>query len=80
MVTNPNDIQIFYKSDDGSVKEAVPVNSKPIKEIVEVMKKVDTKSPESKQNEISIQDANGKRIKLDDQPVRNTYFKAVEDY
>ena len=71
---NPNDIQIFYKGEDGSVKEAIPVNSKPIKQIVEVMKKVEVKSPEAKQNEVSIKDSNGKRIKLDDQQIKNNFI------
>ncbi len=75
---NPNDIQIFYKSDDGSIREATQIDSKPIKQIVDVMRKVDLKSPEAKKNEVSIKDNKGKRVKLDDQPIRTTYFRGVE--
>ncbi len=79
-MSKTDDVQIYY-ADNGVVRQAVPVtptNSNPIKQVVEVMKKVDLKSPEAKQNEVSIKDKNGKRIKLDDEPVRNTYFRGVE--
>jgi len=72
-------VQIFY-AHEGIIREATPVTSEdsnPIKQVVDVMKKVDVSSPEAKQNEVSIQDKNGKRIKLDDEPVRNTYFRGV---
>lgn len=52
-----------------------PAKSNPIKQIVDVMKKVDTKGPEAKQNEVSIKDKDGKRINLNDEDVRFDYFK-----
>jgi len=46
----------------------------PIKQIVDVMKKVDTKGPEAEKNEVSIKDKDGKRINLNDEDVRFDYF------
>lgn len=80
-MSKTDDVQIYY-ADNGVIRQAVPVtptDNNPIKQVVDVMKKVDLKSPEAKQNEISIKDKNGKRIKLDDEPVRTTYFRGVED-
>lgn len=56
---------------------STPESTNPIKQIVEVMQKVDTKSPEAKQNEVSIKDKNGNRIKLNDEEVRFDYFKGT---
>ncbi|KKW10658.1 MAG: hypothetical protein UY49_C0017G0011 [Microgenomates group bacterium GW2011_GWC1_49_7] len=73
-----SDVQIFYE-DNGIMREATPVTDiNPIKQVVDVMKKVDLKSPDAQKNEVSIKDKNGKRIKLDDEPVRNTYFRGIE--
>lgn len=75
-------VQIFYQH-NGVIRAAEPVQpatakSNPIKQVVDAMKKVDLKSPEAKLNEVSIKDKNGNRIKLDDEPVRTTYFRGVE--
>ena len=51
-----------------------PTNSSPIKQIVDVMKKVDVKSPDAAKNEKSIVDSKGKRINLNDEDVRFNYF------
>lgn len=74
-------VQILY-SDEGTIREAIPVTTEnkdnnPIKQVIDVMKKVDTSAPDAKENEVSIKDKDGKRIKLDDEPVRNTYFRGV---
>ena len=56
-------------------KPTTPESTNPIKQVVDVMKKVETKGPEAKQNEVSIKDKNGNRIKLDDDEVRYNHFK-----
>ena len=58
-------------------QKPTPESTNPIKQVVDVMKKVDTSGPEAKQNEVSITDKNGKRIKLDDEEVRFNYFKGT---
>jgi hypothetical protein len=49
--------------------EKSPDSSVP--QLVEVMKKVDIKSPEAKMNETSMSDGKGGRIKFNDQLVRH---------
>ncbi len=58
-------------------QKSTPESTNPIKQVVDVMKKVDTSGPEAKQNEVSITDKNGKRIKLDDEEARFNYFKGT---
>jgi hypothetical protein len=48
-----------------------PNQTKPINDIVSVMKRVDTSSPEARKNEVSIKTPDGKRIKLNDEPIGN---------
>lgn len=71
-------------STNGDFKSAPPVantsknakpNSNPVKQIVEVLKRVDLKNPDAAKNEISVIDKNGKRIKLTEDEVRFDYFK-----
>ncbi len=58
-------------------KPTTPESTNPIKQVVDVMKKVETKGPEAKQNEVSIKDKNGNRIKLNDDEKRFDYFKGT---
>jgi hypothetical protein len=70
-----NDINYFTgKSKSDTPK---PVKTNPVKQVVEVMRKIDTKSPEAAKNEKSIVDKNGKRINLNDEDVRFNYFKGT---
>lgn len=70
-----NDINYFTgKSKSDTPK---PVKTNPVKQVVDVMKKIDTKSPDAAKNEKSIVDKNGKRINLNDEDVRFNYFKGT---
>ena len=62
---------------DNTQKPTAPEGTNPIKRVIDVMRKVDTKGPEAKQNEVSIKDRNGKRINLDDEDVKFNYFKGT---
>lgn len=78
-MTKPNDLQNLRAKDNNVAKQntpSAPANN-PIKQIVDIMKKVDLKSPDAAKNEKSITDKNGKRINLDDEDVRFNYFKGV---
>ena len=55
-------------------KDAKPVKN-PVKEVVEVMRRVEVKTPDAAKNEKSIVDKDGKRITLNDEDVRFNYFK-----
>ncbi len=75
-MNTPNNLQ----ADDNSItkqnKPSVPV-SNPIKQVVEVMRKVDLNSPDAAKNEKSIVDSKGKRINLDDEEAKFDYFKGA---
>lgn len=72
----PNDLHASDKGTSKQNKPSVPV-SNPIKQVVEVMRKVDLNSPDAVKNEKSIVDSKGKRINLDDEEVRFDYFKGA---
>ncbi len=55
-------------------KDTKPVKN-PVKEVVEVMRRVEVKTPDAAKNEKSIIDKDGKRITLNDEDVRFNYFK-----
>lgn len=55
--------------DNQKTTRVAPSNTKPINDVVSVMKRVDTSSPEARKNETSIKTPDGKRIKLNDDPV-----------
>lgn len=59
-----------------STKDSKPVKN-PVKEVVEVMRRVEVKSPDAAKNEKSIVDKNGKRITLNEDEVRFDYFKGT---
>ncbi len=56
---------------------STPAKSNPIKQVVDIMRKVDVKSPDADKNEKSIVDKSGKRINLNDEEVRFNYFKGT---
>ena len=58
-------------------KENTPAKGNPVKQVVDVMKKVNVKSPDAAKNEKSIVDKNGKRITLNEDEVRFDYFKGT---
>ncbi len=62
---------------DNTQKPTAPENTNPIKRVIDVMRKVDTKGPEAKQNEVSIKDRDGKRINLNDEDVEFNYYKGI---
>ncbi len=65
----------YFTGKTKSDTPSAPAKSNPIKQIVDVMKKVDVKSPDAAKNEKSIVDSKGKRINLNDEEVRFDYFK-----
>ena len=58
-------------------KPNAPAKTNPIKQVVDVMRKVDVKSPDATKNEKSIVDKSGKRINLNDEDVRYDHFKGA---
>ncbi len=57
-------------------KDSKPAKN-PVKEVVEVMRRVEVKSPDAAKNEKSIVDKNGKRITLNEDEVKFDYFKGT---
>lgn len=58
-------------------KQKTPTKTNPVNQVVEVMRKIDTKSPDAAKNEKSIVDKDRKRINLNDDEVRFDYFKGT---
>ncbi len=76
-INTPND---FHTNDKSATKQntpTAPVKTNPVNQVVEVMRKIDTKSPDAAKNEKSIVDKDGKRINLNDDEVRFDYFKGT---
>ncbi|MBP9816286.1 hypothetical protein KBD09_03580 [Candidatus Woesebacteria bacterium] len=64
-------------TNQNDTKPNTPVKTNPVNQVVEVMRKIDTKSPDAAKNEKSIIDKDGKRINLNDDEVRFDYFKGT---
>jgi hypothetical protein len=64
-------------TNQNDTKQNTPTKANPVKKVVDVMRKIDTKSPDAAKNEKSIVDKNGKRINLNDEDVRFNYFKGT---
>lgn len=71
-----NDIN-YFTGKSKSNTSTPPIKSNPVKQVVDVMRKIDTKSPDAAKNEKSIVDKNGKRINLNDEDIRFNYFKGT---
>ena len=76
-MNTPNNFQANDKSTAKQNTPSAPVKTNPVNQVVEVMRKIDTKSPDAAKNEKSIVDKNGKRINLNDEDVRFNYFKGT---
>jgi hypothetical protein len=64
-------------TNQNDTKQNTPAKANPVKQVVDVMRKIDTKSPDAVKNEKSIVDKDGKRINLNDEEVRFDYFKGT---
>ena len=64
-------------TNQNDAKQNTPTKANPVKQVVDVMRRIDTKSPDAAKNEKSIVDKNGKRINLNDEEVRFDYFKGT---
>lgn len=61
-----------------TLDNAVMKNDNNLPGFVRRLDSVNVKSPEAKQNETSMKDANGKRIIFNEEHLRNRTFKGVE--